>query len=211
MSLAWSAAAYSLALFTPTLLNGFGWSALHTQVMTIPVFVVGGTLSIVIAMLSDFTKNRFWFIIAMYLGTLLSLVIMYQGGRVAIGVRYMAVFFLGTCSPTGTSLAVGWINNNMGGHYKRSIGVAIQVGFANLGGIIASNIFLRREAPYFKTAFSVLIGIVCMGIVVAVVFVLLLMRENRKRDNGDRDHRLQLPEDERDNLGDDHPAFRMTY
>jgi hypothetical protein len=179
--------------------------------MTIPVFVVGGTLSIVIAMLSDLAKHRFWFIIAMYLGTLLSLVIMLTGERVSIGVRYMAVFILGTCSPTGTSLAVGWVNNNMGGHYKRSIGVAIQVGFANLGGIIASNIFFRREAPYFKTAFSVLVGIVCMGICVAVAFVLLLIRENRKRDNGERDYRLQLPENERDNLGDDHPSFRMTY
>ncbi|KAK5065099.1 hypothetical protein LTR84_000935 [Exophiala bonariae] len=211
MSLAWSAAAYSLALFTPTLLNGFGWSPLRTQLMTIPVFVVGGTLSIVIAMLSDFMKHRFWFIIAMYLGTLLAIVIMFTGARVTIGVRYMAIFFLGTCSPTGTSLAVGWINNNMGGHYKRSIGVAIQVGFANLGGIIASNIFIKREAPFFKTAFSVLIGIICMGICIAIIFVLLLIRENRKRERGERDHRLQLPEDERGNLGDDHPTFRMVY
>jgi hypothetical protein len=35
------------------------------------------------------------------------------------------------------------------------------------------------------------------------------MRENKKRDRGERDYRL-VGEDA-DNLGDDHPHFRFTY
>jgi hypothetical protein len=36
----------------------------------------------------------------------------------------------------------------------------------------------------------------------------LAKRENRMRERGDRDWRLQEPD--ADNLGDDHPAFRLT-
>lgn len=35
--------------------------------------------------------------------------------------------------------------------------------------------------------------------------------ENRQRTAGKRDWRLQLPEDEVTNLGDDYPHFRFTY
>jgi hypothetical protein len=31
------------------------------------------------------------------------------------------------------------------------------------------------------------------------------------RDQGRRDDRYDLPDDEKNNLGDDHPAFRFTY
>lgn len=31
------------------------------------------------------------------------------------------------------------------------------------------------------------------------------------REQGKRDHRLNLPDDEKTNLGDDHPSFRFTY
>jgi hypothetical protein len=36
----------------------------------------------------------------------------------------------------------------------------------------------------------------------------LVKRENRKREQGDRDWRLEEPD--ADNLGDDHPMFRLT-
>jgi hypothetical protein len=38
-----------------------------------------------------------------------------------------------------------------------------------------------------------------------------LVRENKARERGERDHRYELPQEVRENLGDDHPSFRFTY
>jgi len=45
--------------------------------------------------------------------------------------------------------------------------------------------------------------------IAAVTFYIGLKRENAKRDAGERDDRLQLPD--ADNLGDDHPSFRFSF
>ncbi|KAF7631967.1 hypothetical protein AFLA_012813 [Aspergillus flavus NRRL3357] len=49
--------------------------------------------------------------------------------------------------------------NNLSGNYKRAVGLAIQVGFGNIGGIIASNIFNRDDAPLHTLDEDVLNGL----------------------------------------------------
>lgn len=41
------------------------------------------------------------------------------------------------------------LGNNLAGQYKRSIGMALQLGLGNINGIIASNLFLSTEAPRY--------------------------------------------------------------
>jgi len=96
----------------------------------------------------------------------------------------------------------------MGGHYKRSMAAAIQVGIGNCGGIIASNVFIITEKPRYKTGFGTAMGLLCFCAIMATLMFLGLKFENRKRDRGDRDYRLD--ESSLDNMGDDHPSFRFT-
>lgn len=35
----------------------------------------------------------------------------------------------------------------MGGHYKKSIGSAMMIGLGNAGGLVASNVYVTKEAP----------------------------------------------------------------
>lgn len=121
------------------------------------------------------------------------------------------------------------MGNNTSGHYKRvglvsfnvkaqelialnyyqAISSAMMVGFGNAGGLVASNVFLASEAPYYHTGYGTALGLMwvcalaCTGFLVGVHF------ENRKRDRGGRDYRFKEPDS--DNLGDDHPHFRFTY
>lgn len=69
-------------------------------------------------------------------------------------------------------------------------------------------IFLAKEAPTYKTGFGVGLAMVWLTAITSTVFLFWVLRENKIRDQGGRDYRLQLPEDERNNLGDDHPDFR---
>jgi len=96
----------------------------------------------------------------------------------------------------------------MGGHYKRSMAAAIQVGIGNCGGIIASNVFITSEKPRYKTGFRTALSLLCFCAFMATVMLFGLKYENRKRDRGERDYRLG--KDSLDNMGDDHPSFRFT-
>ena len=40
-----------------------------------------------------------------------------------------------------------WNSNNIGGSLKRSVGIAMQVGFGNLGGAIAGFVYLSEDEP----------------------------------------------------------------
>lgn len=82
------------------------------------------------------------------------------------------------------------------------------VGFGNLGGIVASNVFFTEEAPLYKTGYGVGLGFLWICGVGCVVLFLGVIWENGKRDRGERDWRLQG--EHVDNLGDDHPSFRFA-
>jgi hypothetical protein len=98
----------------------------------------------------------------------------------------------------------------MGGHYKRSIATALQIGLGNAGGIVASNIFITKQSPRYTTGYGTSLGMLLMCGVTCTVFYFGLKRENKKRDNGSRDYRFEREGEELGNMGDDHPDFRFT-
>ena len=98
----------------------------------------------------------------------------------------------------------------MGGHYKRSIATAMQIGLGNAGGIVASNVFITNQSPRYPVGYGVSLAMLLMCSVMCTVFYFGLKAENRKRDQGGRDYRFTEERDELDNMGDDHPDFRYT-
>jgi hypothetical protein len=44
---------------------------------------------------------------------------------------------------------VAWNGNNIGGSLKRGVGIAMHVGFGNLGGVIAAFVYQSRYAPRY--------------------------------------------------------------
>jgi hypothetical protein len=202
---------YSGAFFTPTILKQLGWTSIHAQVMTIPVFLVATVLALTAAILSDKLKHRFGFVIVGCLVATVGYGILLSMNTVTVGVRYFAVFMIVGGGYIAQPITLGWLNNNLAGHYKRGPGVAMQVGIGNIGGILASNIYLKSQAPEYPMGFGVGLGCVWICVASSFAFAWYIRRENRLRDEGKRDYRYELPEEERENLGDDHPAFRFTY
>ncbi len=72
-----------------------------------------------------------------------------------------------------------------------------------------SNIFITNQAPLYTTGYSVSLALIWVTALSCTGLLVGLMIENRKRERGDRDWRLETSE--ADNLGDDHPHFRFTY
>lgn len=202
---------YAGSFFTPTILKQLGWTSIRAQVMSIPIFIVATVLALSSALLSDHVRHRFTFIVGGCLLATVGYAILLAMHSVAVGARYFALYAVVGGGYIAQPITLVWLNNNLGGHYKRGVGAAIQVGLGNCGGIVASNIFLDSQAPEYPLGFGLSLGMIWLCVLSSVAFLLYLRRENRLRDQGRRDHRFELPEAERSNLGDDYPAYRFTY
>lgn len=202
---------YSTAFFIPTILKQLGWTSLQAQYMSIPIYMFCIVTTLCCAQLSDRIRHRFGIIIGGCLVATAGYLILLRMQYVAVGVRYFATFLVTSGGYIAQPITVVWLNNNLSGHYKRGVGAAMQVGLGNVGGIIASNIFVQAQAPTYVAGFGTCLALVWLCVSCGTMMIFHLRRENRQRDRGLRDHLLELPDDEKDNLGDDHPSFRFTY
>lgn len=222
---------YATALFIPTIVNSLGYSGPASQIHAIPIWLVAAVITLLVSILADRLRHRFGFIIVGVFVACVGYVILLCQGASGSGsgsasasasaslppaVRYLAVFLVTIGTYIVQPIALVWLANNLGGHYKRAIGLALQVGFGNVGGIIASNVFNTRFAPGFTVGYAVSLAfmLVCGG--VSAVFAAGLVWENRVRSLGGRDYRLVVREgvdadgEVEWNLGDDDPRFRFT-
>lgn len=199
---------YSQSFFVPTFLSEFGYSPSEAQLHTIPLFTVSLLLSLFIAWLSDRQKHRYGFIIFGILVSTIGYSTLLNQEHLSRSVKYMALFFLLSGSYTVLPITMCWMNNSMGGHYKRGAAMAFQIGFGNVGGIIGSNIYRSKDSPRYRTGFGAGLGMLWFCGFCATILFFGLRRENKKRDQGLRDDRLKLSKEEQEVLGDDHPHFR---
>ena len=202
---------YSTAFFVPTILTQFSYKPLQAQIHTIPIYAVCAVVTLSAAWLSDRLRHRYSFIVGGVLFGSMGYVILLSQGGLAVGVKYMAVFFVMTGAYIAQPIVMVWLNNNMGGHYKRAGGSACQIGIGNIGGIIGSTVFLNKEAPSYPSGYGTALAMLLFCGIMSTVLFFGMRTENRKRARGERDHRLEMPKELLDNIGDDHPGFRFIF
>ena len=79
--------------------------------------------------------------------------------------------------------AVCWFNMNLGGHHRRAIGSAWQIGFGNIGGIIATYAFLSKDAPHYVPGYAICIAFVCLSAISSVIYLVGCIMANRRRES----------------------------
>ncbi|KAF4549816.1 MFS-type transporter-like protein 58 [Elsinoe fawcettii] len=200
---------YSTSFFVPTIIQELGFTAAAAQVRSIPVYVCATLGAILTAFATDHFRHRHAFCIIGVVIASVGEILLLVGANVSVGVRYFAVFAVTTGTYVTQPVTLTWVQNNMGGHYKRSISSAMMVGFGNIGGVVASNVFLVEEAPRYPTGYGVSLGLLWVCAIACTVMLWGLWRENRIRDRGGRDYRFESKE--KGNLGDDYPTFRYIY
>jgi hypothetical protein len=86
------------------------------------------------------------------------------------------------------------------------------IGWGNLNGIVASNVYRAQDAPKFYPGHGVVLGYLTICLFLGSILQMILLRiENRKRRNGDRDVWVQgLNPEEIRLLGDKRPDFIYT-
>lgn len=196
--------------FLPTILLEFHWTAEEAQVRTIPVYVFAAGMMIIGAWASDKLKHRYgFFVFGTAMVTIGYGMLLNQVGK-SRDYKFGAVFLVFGGAYMVTPMALAWLQNNLSGQWKRAFGSSIQVTIGNIAGIIGANIFLVKESPTYKTGYGVALACMWFGLISATIMFLLMWRENKKRDAGERNERLNLPDDVKNNLGDGYPTFRFT-
>ena len=124
--------AYGYAYFAPGIIKTFGYSAVQTQLHSVPPWAAAFGLAMLVAFLSDWTQKRMPFAIG-------AICVAIAGFAILLTVhdkpklQYAALFLVAMGAYTAMPIIVCWFNMNLGGHHRRSIGSAWQVGFGNIG------------------------------------------------------------------------------
>lgn len=159
-----------------------------------------------IATLSDYFKHRFLF-------TLIPISITISGFAILLAVhdnktlQYGALFLLAMGTYSAMPVIVCWFNTNLSGHHRRSVGTAWQVGFGNIGGIIATYSFLEVDKPFYTRGYSIGLAFACFSALSCVVYFMAVSVENGKRVRGQSKY-SDATEEEKRALGDENPEYR---
>ena len=87
------------------------------------------------------------------------------------------------------------------------MGAAWQIGFGNIGGIIATYSFLKEDAKsFYHTGYSICLGFICLSAASCVLYFIACLTQNKKKM---KSHDVGLTEYEKVEMGDLSPSY--TY
>ncbi|KAE8339544.1 hypothetical protein BDV24DRAFT_74515 [Aspergillus arachidicola] len=172
---------YCYAYFSPTIIKSYGYSTLQTQLHSVPPLAMAFFLSLGIAFTSDRLRHRYLFV-------LFNLLVAIAGIAILLSVhdkprvQYAALFLVVFGPYCGMPVAICWFTMNVGGHRRRAIGTALQLGFGEIAGIVSTFLFKAKEAPYYHTGYSVAIAFFTLAAFWSTCYFFACWMENRRRD-----------------------------
>lgn len=99
--------------------------------------------------------------------------------------KYLGTFFGAAGIYPNVSQTVAWNGNNIGGSTKRSVGIAMQVGFGNLGGVLSCFTYTYKDVPKYHRGHAIVIGLLTMSTILCIFMRWWCDRENKRRDEAD--------------------------
>ncbi|KAG2017538.1 high-affinity nicotinic acid transporter [Coprinopsis cinerea AmutBmut pab1-1] len=171
---------YSISLFLPTIIRNMGYTDTDSQLISVPPYVVGCLATIAGGYYADRTKTRGPFMIGFNIVAIIGFVMLIATQKPAV--QYLGTFFAVSGIYPNVPMGVAWNGNNIGGATKRAVGIAMHVGFGNLGGVISGFAYRADDAPRYFSGHGLLIATVSMSTVLCIIMHIYLRRENARRD-----------------------------
>lgn len=204
---------YGISLFLPTIIANLGYTSSHAQLMTVPIYVTAAILAVIFAYVSDRVGKRSPFIIGL-------LCVMIVGFAMCISVDpresprvvYGGVFLAACAIYPAFPGVISWLSNNLAGSYKRSAGMALQIGIGNLGGAMAANFYRAADKPRYILGHGLELGFIVGGIIAALILVVSYSVINKKRlRRMEQEGNIGFDSEELSALGDKAYTFRYMY
>lgn len=190
--------AYSLVYFSPAIIQGLGnHGSIHTQLLSVPPYASAFVVGMLVATLSDRFRHRFLFIMLGLMVSLTGFIILITEHH-DMNLQYAAIFLAATGTYSSMPIILCWFSMNVRGHLNRAVATGWQIGFGNIGGIIAAYSFLAKDAPKYITGYSICISFVCLTTLTSCLYLLAVLNDNRKLNAG----RVKDTESEREEKGE---------
>ncbi|CUA76385.1 putative transporter C1002,16c [Schizosaccharomyces pombe 972h-] [Rhizoctonia solani] len=171
---------YSFSLFLPTIIRNMGYTNERSQLMTVPPYVVACLFTIAGGKLADSHRKRGPFMIFFCLLAIGGFTMLIASQKPSV--QYAGTFLAACGVYPNVPMGVAWNGNNIGGSTKRGVGLAMHVGFGNLGGMIGAFIYRSRDAPHYYHGHGTLIATLSMSAMLSLFMSTWLRRENARRD-----------------------------
>jgi len=197
-----------LSLFLPTVVASLGhFTTVESQLRTVPPYLVSAVWALSNSYFSLRIKKR-------AVPIIMSVSLMVIGYSISVGTknvhaRYAACFLsVAGGAPSGPMLLT-WGTDNAAPVTVRAVTTALIPGVGAMGSVIAVWTYLPADAPNFHQGNSLNLAtsiVVCFFVAGGAAYI---SWENRKRERGERDYRLEgRSEEELEQLGNLHPGFR---
>ncbi|KAH7152046.1 major facilitator superfamily domain-containing protein [Dactylonectria estremocensis] len=170
LTIACIAPAGTMGSYAPTLVASFGYERLKSNALVSIGYWILMVVNIAWGTIADKIRLRgpmvtlglviYW---CFTLGN--RLLINSSNGKQRLAVLICALSFAQNWHPVNGS----WMALNSGTPGERSITLAIQIMSANTGGIIGSQIFQAKDGPLYPVGWSVILGLVTLGVVCSVL------------------------------------------
>ncbi|KAJ3543629.1 hypothetical protein NM208_g3472 [Fusarium decemcellulare] len=171
---------YSVSIFLPTIIRSMGHNAELAQLMSVPPYVTACLVTVAGGFAADRQRQRGVYMICFCIIGIVGLIILINVEN--NGVKYFACFLVLLGIFPSVPQGASWNGNNIGGSTKRGVGLAMHIGFGNLGGAIAGFIYRQEDAPHYRTGHGTLIATLGMSCALATFMTWYLRRENARRD-----------------------------
>jgi nitrate/nitrite transporter NarK len=202
---------YAFSLFLPTIIEDLGYENSTTaNLLSVPPYAAAAILTITIGWFADRTRYRGWSNIGVAVLGMIGFSMLL--GSTDPGVKYAGTFLGALGIYPCIANTISWCANNVEGVYKRGVTLGIVIGWGNLNGIVASNIYPSSDSPNYRPGHGVVLGYLTLFLFCGSIFThFMLIGENKKRTSGKRDHWIEgKSESEIDLLGDKRPDFLYT-
>ncbi|KAF8119695.1 major facilitator superfamily domain-containing protein, partial [Boletus edulis] len=213
---------YGITFFLPTIIHNFGYNTSISQLLTVPPYMLATVVLLTFAHFSDKLQKRSPFVFASQLIALTGYVI--NISNAPSSVKYSGTFLCVIGSYSAFPGSISWLANNLGGRYKRAVGMAIQIGVGNMEGqshptsiALGTNRVTCLDVGRFDCVlrpYGLEIMFLSIGIVTLPFTALAYQRINAKRDLAKSSEHDSEEQEKKGGdtafLGDRRASFRYT-
>lgn len=189
---------FALAYFTPSIVQGLGYTVMRTQLMTVPPFAVSFIVSLAVSYVSDRYHCRGAISIFCAILCIIGFSLFFASEN--HHVQYASLFFSISGTYNASPAIFTWNANNTAPHTRRATAIALITIVANAGGILATWLLgVLSPAPRYFLATKVLLSFSVLMMVAFILNAIFLWDQNRRKAK----IRLTLsPSKEKPDLGD---------
>ncbi|KZV75498.1 MFS general substrate transporter [Peniophora sp. CONT] len=175
----------AFTLFAPTIVNQLGFSATAANLLSVPAYVWGCMLTLIVAFIGDRRGQRGYFNLALFGAGCVGYIILVTSRTP--GLSYFALFLAASGIYPNIPNTVAWVSSNVEGSYKRALTFGLAVGFGNLNGAVTSNVYRAQDKPLYRLGHGIVLAYASIGFLASLAYLIVLRRENAARAQGDRD------------------------